>query len=154
MRILALLFFTILSAALNAAVFVVELDLPDGKLKEKDYRDALALYFTERGEEVYTEVKCDGGRCDILTSFRAIEVDRAEKWPEAIGQACHYALYFRRKATIAVFGAEKMSKKRRRAMVQTCQRRRIDLIYLTPKKGDFAENLAHFLHTKPATPLK
>lgn len=140
MRILVLLFFTILSAALHAAVFVVELDLPDGKLKEKDYRDALALYFTERGEEVYTEVKCDGGRCDILTSFRAIEVDRAEKWPEAIGQACHYALYFRRKATIAVFGAEKMSKKRQRAMLRTCRRRRIDLIYLTPKKADFTKN--------------
>lgn len=132
MRTILTLLLLTFSAALHAAVFVVELDLPDGKLKEKDYRDALALYFTERGEEVYTEVKCDGGRCDILTSF---EVDRAEKWHEAIGQACHYALYFRRKATIAVFGAEKMSKKRRRAMLRTCQRRRIDLIYLTPKKG-------------------
>lgn len=135
MRVILTLLLLTFAAALHAAVFVVELDLPDGKLKEKDYRDALALYFTEQGEEVYTEVKCDGGRCDVLTSFRAIEVDRAEKWHEAIGQACHYALYFRRKATIAIFGVEKMSKKRRRAMLRTCQRRRIDLVYLLPQKG-------------------
>lgn len=36
----------------------------------------------------------DGTRCDILTDEYAIEVDFANKWAEAIGQALNYAIQF------------------------------------------------------------
>ena len=132
MRTLTLLFFTILSAALNAAVFFVELDLPDGvKLYEKHYQEAFALYLSARSEKVMREVKCDSGRCDILTDAYAIEIDRARKWHEAIGQALHYARCFNRKPAVAIFDAEKLPQKRREAMEWVCTHYNIDVIYLT-----------------------
>ncbi len=39
-----------------------------------------------------TEVPVENGRVDVLTEHYAIEVDRLDKWHEAIGQAAHYAL--------------------------------------------------------------
>lgn len=132
MRILILLFFTILSAALNAAVFFVELNLPDGvNLHEKHYQEAFAFYLSARDKKVMREVKCDGGHCDILTDVYAIEIDRARKWYEAIGQALHYALCFNRKPAVAIFDAEKLPQKRREAMEWVCTHYNIDVIYLT-----------------------
>ena len=85
MRILILLFFTILSTALNAAVFFVELNLPDGvNLHEKHYQEAFAFYLSARDKKVMREVKCDGGRCDILTEVYAIEIDRADSQRAAL----------------------------------------------------------------------
>ena len=37
------------------------------------------------------EVPVVGGRCDLLYGGCAIEVDWAEKWPEAIGQSLYYS---------------------------------------------------------------
>jgi hypothetical protein len=39
-----------------------------------------------------TEYPVEGGRVDVATGKYAIEVDRLEKWHEAIGQAAHYSL--------------------------------------------------------------
>lgn len=40
---------------------------------------------------MYMEVPVRYGRIDLLTSDYAIEVDKLEKFHEAIGQALHYA---------------------------------------------------------------
>lgn len=64
---------------------VVELRIPDAQL-ESHWSSALAEVLSGT-----TEAPVDGGRVDVLTEHYAIEVDRLEKWHEAIGQAIHYA---------------------------------------------------------------
>ena len=73
----------------------VAVSLPGGieKPRESHWRDALAAHFSKTEEGVKTEVVLRGGRCDIVTKKYAIEVERASKWHEAIGQAAHYALF-------------------------------------------------------------
>lgn len=44
----------------------------------------------------------DGTRCDILTDEYAIEVDFANKWAEAIGQALNYAIQFNKRPGIVL----------------------------------------------------
>ena len=56
-------------------------------LSEDEYSDLINL--TLQGER---EVKIDGGRVDILTDTYAVEVERAHKWKNSIGQALWYAL--------------------------------------------------------------
>lgn len=65
---------------------VVELRIPDAQL-ESSWSAALASALSGQ-----TEAPVEGGRVDVLTEHYAIEVDRLEKWHEAIGQAAHYAL--------------------------------------------------------------
>ncbi len=65
---------------------IIELRIPDAQL-ETHWSAALASVLTG-----HTEVPVEGGRIDVLTEHYAIEVDRLEKWHEAIGQAAHYAL--------------------------------------------------------------
>lgn len=95
---------------------------------ESHWRDALAAHFSKTEEGVKTEVVLRGGRCDIVT---AIEVERASKWHEAIGQAVHYALFLKKKPCIAVFEHAKLSSGQMDAMKATAKRRRIEVIYLT-----------------------
>ena len=45
-------------------------------------------------------VLADKTRVDCLTGSHAVEVDRANKWPEAIGQSLHYAMHTGKKAGI------------------------------------------------------
>jgi len=54
---------------------------------EADYIKALALRLNGR-----TEVTVTSGRIDILTDAHAIEVERAAKWKNSIGQALWYGL--------------------------------------------------------------
>lgn len=49
------------------------------------------------------EVPVKYGRIDLLTDEYAIEVDRLEKFHEAIGQALHYAKETGKKPAIAIF---------------------------------------------------
>lgn len=65
---------------------IIELRIPDGQL-ESHWASALASVLSGQ-----TEAPVEGGRVDVLTEHYAIEVDRLEKWHEAIGQAAHYAL--------------------------------------------------------------
>ena len=94
------------------------------------WRDALAAHFRKTEPDVKTEVKLRGGRCDIVTEKYAIEVDRANKWHEAIGQAAHYALYLKKKPCIALYRADTLSKAQMEAMKRTTARQRIDVILL------------------------
>ncbi|MFM2199560.1 MAG: hypothetical protein RLZZ505_2992 [Verrucomicrobiota bacterium] len=65
---------------------VIDLRIADAQL-ESNWSAALATALA--GE---TEAPVEGGRVDVLTEHYAIEVDRLDKWHEAIGQASHYAL--------------------------------------------------------------
>ena len=79
------------SARYNAA--------PNGQLPE--------LYWQHAFNELYangaTEVAVEAGRADIVNDTYAIEVDKIQKWHEAIGQAMHYAKETGKKPAIALF---------------------------------------------------
>ena len=65
---------------------VIDVRVPDAGLESR-WSAALALRLSGK-----TEAIVEGGRVDVLTEHYAIEVDRLEKWHEAIGQAAHYGL--------------------------------------------------------------
>jgi hypothetical protein len=68
---------------------------------EKDFQEAFnKVYFNGQAK---MEVPVKYGRIDLLSDDYAIEVDRLEKFHEAIGQALHYARETGRKPAIAVF---------------------------------------------------
>jgi hypothetical protein len=68
---------------------------------ENDYKEAFnKIYFHGRAK---MEVPVKYGRIDLLTDEYAVEVDRLDKFHEAIGQALHYAKETGKKPAIAVF---------------------------------------------------
>lgn len=109
---------------------------------ESHYRDALVRELQLRGYSARKEVKCRGGRCDILTDKYAIEVDRAPKWHEAIGQAVHYAIMLKRKPCIALFDFHKLSTEKREALKSVCAKLGIKImfIYAAPVKTAQSQN--------------
>jgi hypothetical protein len=71
---------------------------------EKDYQIAFNdAYFHGRAK---MEVSVKYGRIDLLTDEYVVEVDRLEKFHEAIGQALHYAKETGKKPAIAIFMEE------------------------------------------------
>ena len=71
---------------------------------EKDYQIAFNdAYFHGRAK---MEVSVKYGRIDLLTDEYVVEVDRLEKFHEAIGQALHYARETGKKPAIAIFMEE------------------------------------------------
>jgi spore coat polysaccharide biosynthesis predicted glycosyltransferase SpsG len=68
---------------------------------ERDFQEAFnEVYFHGKAK---MEVAVKYGRIDLLTDDYAIEVDRLEKFHEAMGQALHYAKETGRKPAIAIF---------------------------------------------------
>lgn len=68
---------------------------------ERDYQEAFnKVYFQGKAQ---MEVPVKYGRIDLLTDDYAIEVDKLEKFHEAIGQALHYAKETGRKPAVAIF---------------------------------------------------
>ena len=68
---------------------------------EKDFQEAFnKVYFKGKAK---MEVPVRYGRVDLLSDEYAIEVDRLEKFHEAIGQALHYAKETGKKPAIAIF---------------------------------------------------
>lgn len=132
-RFTAILLSILFALPCLAGVQTVYVTLPDGikRPRESHYRDALAKSLKEKGEAVRTEVVCKGGRCDIVTPTRAIEVDRASKWHESIGQACHYALVLRLKPCIALYRTSVLSPAQLDALKRLTARRRIDVIFIS-----------------------
>lgn len=72
---------------------------PDGQLPEVYWQHA----FNELYADGATEVAVEAGRADIVNGTYAIEVDRIQKWHEAIGQALHYAKETGKQPAIALF---------------------------------------------------
>ena len=68
---------------------------------ERDFQKAFnEIYFKGKAK---MEVPVKYGRVDLLSDDYAIEVDRLEKFHEAIGQALHYAKETGKKPAIAIF---------------------------------------------------
>jgi hypothetical protein len=49
-----------------------------------------------------TEVSVEYGRVDVVSALYAVEVDRLNKWHEAIGQALHYASATKKSPVVAL----------------------------------------------------
>jgi len=68
---------------------------------ERDFQEAFnKIYFKGKAQ---MEVTVKYGRVDLLSDDYAIEVDRLEKFHEAIGQALHYAKETGKKPAVAIF---------------------------------------------------
>jgi hypothetical protein len=71
---------------------------------ERDYQIAFnEVYFHGKAK---MEIPVRYGRIDLVTDDYVIEVDRLEKFHEAIGQALHYAKETGKKPAIAIFMEE------------------------------------------------
>jgi len=109
---------------------VIDLEIPDASL-ESGWSAALATLLAGQ-----TEVAIEGGRIDVLTEHYAIEVDRLEKWHEAIGQSTHYALKTKKIPVAALIIPSDnwpLSSKTRAKLVlidETCTSKGIKLILL------------------------
>lgn len=132
-RFTAILLSILFALPCLAGVQTVYITLPDGieKPRESHYRDALAKALKTKGENVRMEVVCKGGRADIVTTTHAIEVDRAKKWHESIGQACHYALVLGLKPAIALFHISDIPPDQFDALKRLTARRKIDVIIIS-----------------------
>jgi hypothetical protein len=109
---------------------VIALDLPDAQL-ESSWSSALAA--TLRGQ---TEAPVEGGRVDVLTSLYAIEVERLEKWHEAIGQSAHYGIKTGKQPVAAIMIASDLwplsatTRDKLRLIDETCTKQGIKLLLL------------------------
>ncbi|MFK7932684.1 MAG: hypothetical protein AB8G22_04190 [Saprospiraceae bacterium] len=70
--------------------------------KEANYITALANHLDAR-----KEVNVYGGRADLVTTTHAIEVERAHKWKNSIGQALWYAQQLNLEAGIILIMEDK-----------------------------------------------
>lgn len=109
---------------------VIGLDLPDAQL-ESSWSAALAATLHGR-----TEAPVEGGRVDVLTSLYAIEVDRLEKWHEAIGQSAHYGIKTGKQPVAAIMIASDLwplsatTRDKVRLIDETCTKQGIKLLLL------------------------
>ncbi len=131
---LAALFISLVSCSNDDTEYIEIHHLPHKSenlaTNESHYRDALLRELQLRGYSVRKEVKCRGGRCDILTDKYAIEVDRASKRHEAIGQAVHYSITLKRKPCIALFDFHKLSTEKREALKSVCAKLGIKIMFI------------------------
>lgn len=72
---------------------------------ERDYQKAFNETYFQGMAKIEVPVKY--GRIDLLSDDYAIEVDRLDKFHEAIGQALHYAKETGKKPAIAFYIAER-----------------------------------------------
>jgi len=71
--------------------------------RETVWSTTIASYLPESACEVRTAY---GARCDIVTSLYAIEVERASKWAESIGQSLFYAAALGREPAVILLVAD------------------------------------------------
>lgn len=130
---LVALFFSLVSCTQNDIEYI-ELRLPHKSenlgAHESHYRDALVNELRSRGLSAKREVKCAGGRCDILTDKYAIEIDRASKWYEAVGQVAHYSVALNRKPCVAIFDFHKLSTEKLQALKAVCAKFGIKIMFI------------------------
>jgi len=83
---------------LAAACFVAGVAQAERLHPEKWYQEK---WCERRGGQVEVALQ-DRTRCDCITAEYAVEVEFANKWKEALGQALHYSLLTSRKAGIVL----------------------------------------------------
>lgn len=112
---------------------IIELSLIDASL-EASWSKALSQHLAAT-----TEVPVNHGRIDVLSKAYAIEVDRLDKWHEAIGQASHYAHETKMAGAIALIVASDLwplseaTKSKIRTIDETCMSKNIKLVLLRRK---------------------
>ena len=97
---------------------------------ERDYQIAFnQVYFRGKAK---MEVPVKYGRIDLLTDDYAIEVDRLEKFHEAIGQALHYAKETGKKPGIAIFIMEpkQSDKEKLKYLIHLCNYYKIKVWFI------------------------
>lgn len=109
---------------------VIDLALEDATL-ETYWSAALASALSGT-----TEYPVEGGRVDVSTNRYAIEVDRLEKWHEAIGQAAHYGLKTGKAPVVALmiptdaWPLNEKTKSKLALIDETCTKQQIKLVLL------------------------
>lgn len=112
---------------------IINLDISNTRY-EREWSAALSDYLT--GE---TEVTVESGRADVITDLFAIEVDKLDKWHEAIGQALHYANETEKIPCIALIMSREnwpldtKSKDKLNLIDKTCLKSGIKLILLSER---------------------
>jgi hypothetical protein len=99
---------------------------------ETAWSKALATYL-----DGVAESQTEGGRIDVETTGFAIEVERLEKWHEAIGQSAHYALATKKQpvAAFIILSDEETSSsiQKIKLIEETCMSKGIRLVLLKSK---------------------
>jgi len=130
-RLLAtVLLFAVALSATAAETIIVSIPANVDRPLESHYRDALAAALRARGEAVRTEVVVRGGRADIVTPTLAIEVERAHKWHEAIGQSLHYGDVLGISPAIAIIDADTLPAEQLAVLKALAAKYGIALIFL------------------------
>lgn len=128
---IALALYFMIALACLGDVAIVKVKLPNvDKYYESHWRDAYAAELKLSNKSVETEKKLRGGRADIVTDVFAIEIDRAAKWHEAIGQAVHYANELKKKPMIALFGYNTLKEDQKKALEAVAKKRKIQITIL------------------------
>jgi hypothetical protein len=97
---------------------------------EKDFQEAFnKIYFQGKAK---MEVPVRYGRIDLLTDEYAIEVEKLDKFHEAIGQALHYAKETGKKPAIAIsiVDSEPGDKEKLRYVTWLCNYYKIKVWYI------------------------
>ena len=92
--------------------------------KESAWSDALAIELNGKREK-----SIKAGRIDVVTDDMAIEVERASKWHEGIGQALHYGLYENKMPALAII-LPANNNQTMEVITRVCERYGINLILL------------------------
>ena len=90
---------------------------------ERDYQDHVNSVYQGKLEHRLE----DNTRVDILTDDLAIEVDFANKWYEAVGQACHYSTMTGKRPAILLIVRDSDEERYVLAAKNACRRVRVDL---------------------------
>jgi hypothetical protein len=141
---------TLLLGTMSPAWEVIYCEVP-AENQEATWRDALAEDIQGK-----TEFYIEGGRIDVLTQQRAIELDWPHKWHEGLGQALHYAYATGKRGTLALIernlkGPEELSRRSRERfelIEDVCRANNIDLFLLFPRQNVSQSTQASHIETR------
>ena len=132
--VIATFILSLIGSSQNAAAWTsYHFDLSSG-LRESAWRDALTSHLNGKAE-----VSIEGGRIDVLTDTKAIEVDWPHKWHEGLGQALHYADATGKQGVVALISysqdpdnLKEKSRQRFEMVERLCRKNGIELMILFP----------------------
>lgn len=112
---------------MNLSAYIISAAIAASLHPETAYRDAWCL-----GD---TEVRLpNGSRADCLTTNYSVEVERAPKWHEAVGQALDYSQQTGKKPAILVIIERESDWKYWNRLKPLAQKHNIRMWYITPRR--------------------